>query len=48
MKILAIEIGEKVPDFYVPSTKRRNLALSEYEGDKNVLLVFFPLAFTPG
>lgn len=45
---MGLVIGERVPDFSLPSTNRRDVSLSDYEGEKNVLLVFFPLAFTPG
>ncbi|WP_083465446.1 redoxin domain-containing protein [Thalassobacillus sp. C254] len=41
-------MGDKAPDFSLPSTDREDIALSDFEGKKNILLVFFPLAFTPG
>jgi peroxiredoxin len=40
--------GKHVPEFTLPSTKRKSLSLSDYLGERHVLLVFFPLAFTPG
>jgi peroxiredoxin len=36
----------KAPDFTLQNTKGDNITLSNYEGDKNVVLLFFPLAFT--
>lgn len=40
------QIGELAPDFTAPSTSGRDVSLSEYRGRSNVLLAFFPLAFT--
>jgi peroxiredoxin len=39
-------VGELAPDFTLPSTAGGPVALSSYQGQKNVLLAFFPLAFT--
>ncbi len=38
-------IGASAPDFTLPSTSGADVSLSELRG-KNVLLAFFPLAFT--
>ena len=38
-------VGSVAPDFTLPSTSGRDVTLSSLEG-KNVLLAFFPLAFT--
>lgn len=43
MKIL--QIGDKAPGFTAVSTDRSTISLSDYEG-KNVVLLFFPFAFT--
>ena len=40
------QIGEFAPEFTAPSTSGRDVSLSEYRGRSNVLLAFFPLAFT--
>ena len=40
------EVGEAVPDFTLPSTGGVDVTLSSFNGDKNVLIAFFPLAFT--
>ena len=42
---MAIKIGEKAPDFSLYSTEKKEVSLSDFK-DKNVLLLFFPLAFT--
>jgi peroxiredoxin len=42
---MAIEIGQMAPDFTLSDTNRQPVTLSEQRG-KNVLLLFFPLAFT--
>ncbi|HEY6784569.1 MAG TPA: redoxin domain-containing protein [Gemmatimonadales bacterium] len=39
-------IGAPAPEFALPSTAGRDIALGEFRGKKNVLLAFFPLAFT--
>jgi peroxiredoxin (alkyl hydroperoxide reductase subunit C) len=42
-----LQIGEEAPDFTLPATGGKEVSLSKYRGDKNVLLVFYPAAFTP-
>lgn len=39
-------VGETAPDFSLPSTTSTPIALADYRGKKNVLLAFFPLAFS--
>jgi peroxiredoxin len=39
-------VGELAPDFTLPSTAGGTVTLSSLRGEKNVLLAFFPLAFT--
>lgn len=38
--------GQRAPDFTLPSTTGSDVTLSSYQGTSNVLLAFFPLAFT--
>lgn len=42
---MSIEIGQKAPGFTLYNTDRTKVSLSDYEG-KNVVLLFFPLAFS--
>src|ERR1700712_1006090 len=42
---MAIEVGQQAPDFTLHDTEKNVVKLSELRG-KNVLLLFFPLAFT--
>jgi len=39
-------VGEAAPDFTLASTSGANVTLSSYQGKSNVLLAFFPFAFT--
>ena len=43
----AIEVGDKAPDFDLPSTKGGNFKLSDQAGKKNVVLQFYVIDFTP-
>jgi len=44
---MTIEIGREAPDFELPNADGGKTKLSDYRGKKNVLLVFYPLAFSP-
>lgn len=43
---MAITTGQKAPDFTLFDTHKNPVSLSEYTGKNNVLLLFFPFAFT--
>jgi len=43
---MKLKVGDLAPDFNLPATKNRNIKLSDYRG-KNIVLFFFPLAWTP-
>ena len=42
---MKIETGSKAPEFSLYNSEKTKVSLSDYKG-KNVLLLFFPLAFT--
>ncbi|ORV99731.1 peroxiredoxin [Mycobacterium kyorinense] len=41
-----LSVGTEAPDFTLRDQNQQPVTLSDYRGEKNVLLVFFPLAFT--
>jgi peroxiredoxin (alkyl hydroperoxide reductase subunit C) len=41
------KVGQIAPDFTLESHLGREVSLSEYRDKKNVVVVFFPLAWTP-
>ena len=41
-----IDVGTEAPDFTLKDQNGQPVTLSDFRGAKNVLLVFFPLAFT--
>ena len=41
-----VNVGEKAPDFSLKSTSGDMVSLAQWQGRKNVLVAFFPLAFT--
>jgi len=45
---LTVKVGDKAPDFTLPSQLGDNVTLSEYIGKKNIVLYFYPKDETPG
>jgi peroxiredoxin len=43
-----LKVGDEAPDFTLPSTSGEKVKLSDFRGKKNVVLAFFPAAFTGG
>ena len=43
---MAVEIGQEAPDFELRATTGGTIKLSDYRGEKNVLLIFYPFAFS--
>jgi len=41
-----VDIGDEAPDFELPDGARNPVRLSTFRGSKNVVIVFYPLAFT--
>ncbi len=42
---MSITVGQPAPDFKLPNTEKEFFTLSQFKG-KNVLVLFFPFAFT--
>jgi peroxiredoxin (alkyl hydroperoxide reductase subunit C) len=45
---LKVHVGDEAPDFTLPDQSNKPVKLSDYRGKKNVVLAFFPAAFTAG
>jgi AhpC/TSA family len=45
--LMALEVGQIAPDFCLDSHTGQSVRLSEYRGRRNVVVAFFPLAWTP-
>jgi peroxiredoxin len=45
---LSLKIGDIAPEFSLPATTKEKVSLSEYRGDKNIVLAFYGMDFTPG
>ncbi|MEV1084699.1 peroxiredoxin [Streptomyces sp. NPDC050211] len=43
---MAIQVGDKAPDFELKDNHGRTVRLSDFRGDKNVVVLFYPFAFT--
>lgn len=43
---MTLAVGSQAPDFTLKDQDGQPVTLSSFRGEKNVLLVFFPLAFT--
>ena len=42
-----IEVGSQAPDFKLDSQDGQSYTLSQFKGEKNVMLLFYPLDWTP-
>lgn len=55
MAVWRLAVGDEAPDFELQATgdaagkggPRKKIKLSDYRGKKNVVLAFYPAAFTP-
>jgi mycoredoxin-dependent peroxiredoxin len=45
---MSIQVGQKAPDFTLKTNKMKDFKLSDLQGQKNVVLLFTPFAFTSG
>jgi cytochrome oxidase Cu insertion factor (SCO1/SenC/PrrC family) len=44
---VALEVGDKAPDFELPSTTGEKISLSQFKGKKHVMIQFYTLEFNP-
>jgi peroxiredoxin len=43
---MSVQVGQEAPDFTLKNTDMQDVTLSAFRGQKNVVLLFVPLAFT--
>jgi peroxiredoxin len=43
---MSVQIGQEAPDFTLKNTDTQDITLSSFRGQKNVVLLFVPFAFT--
>ena len=43
---MAVEVGQEAPDFILKNQAGEEVSLSSFRGAKNVVLMFYPLAFS--
>src|SRR5438046_1225983 len=43
---MSVEVGDKAPDFTLKDQHRQAVTLSDFRGMRNVVLLFYPFAFT--
>jgi mycoredoxin-dependent peroxiredoxin len=44
---MSIAVGQKAPDFALPNQDKKEVKLSDFAGRKNVVLVWYPLDWSP-
>ena len=44
---VALEVGEKAPDFTLPSTTGKDISLSQFQGKQFVLIEFYGSDYSP-
>jgi cytochrome oxidase Cu insertion factor (SCO1/SenC/PrrC family) len=45
---VTLKVGDKAPDFTLPDQNGKPYSLSQFQGEENVVLAFYVLAFTGG
>ncbi len=43
-----VQAGQSAPEFRLQANTREEIALSQYQGNKKVVLAFYPADFTGG
>ena len=46
--VFALEVGDMAPDFTLQASDGKTYTLSDFKGDKAVVLAWFPKAYTRG
>ncbi len=44
---MSVDVGDQAPDFELQDQTRTPVRLSSFRGSKNVVVVFYPMSFTP-
>ena len=44
---MSIAVGQKAPDFTLPNQDKKEVKLSDFAGNKHVVLMFYPLDWSP-
>ena len=44
---MSVDVGDQAPDFELQDQQRQPVRLSAFRGQKNVVVVFYPMSFTP-
>ena len=45
---VSLKVGEMAPDFSLPATTKEKISLTDYRRQKNVVIAFYGMDFTPG
>jgi peroxiredoxin Q/BCP len=45
---VALEVGDKAPNFSLQASDGKTYSLSQFQGEKPIVIAFFPKAFTGG
>lgn len=46
-RVAALEVGDRAPGFELPSTRGDTIKLADFAGKKDVVILFYPMDFTP-
>jgi peroxiredoxin len=46
-RMTVLKVGDLAPDFTLPATTQDSITLSQYRGQKNVVLAFYPFDWSP-
>ena len=45
-RVMAVQVGDKAPDFSLPATTAEKISLADFVGKKPVVVFFYVYAFT--